>query len=55
MCKYLGYNVKKLKKVRIMNIKLDIPVVNYRNFTAKELNQINQAAEQSIKTFEEEN
>ena len=55
MCEYLGYDVKKLKRVRIMNIKLDIPVGTYRDFTAKELNQINQAVEQSIKTFEEEN
>ena len=55
MCEYLEYNVKKLKRVRIMNIKLDIPVGTYRDFTAKELNQINQAVEQSIKTFEEEN
>ena len=37
------------------NIKLNIPVGTYRDFTAKELNQINQAVEQSIKTFEEEN
>ena len=55
MCEELEYNVKKLKRVRIMNIKLDIPVGTYRDFTAKELNQINQAVEQSIKTFEEEN
>ena len=55
MCEHLEYNVKKLKRIRIMNIKLDIPVGNYRNFTAKELNQINQAVEHSIKTFEEEN
>ena len=48
------YEVKKLKRVRIMNIKLDIPIGSYRDFTAKELNQINQAVEQSIKTFEEE-
>tara|TARA_B100000749_G_scaffold126863_1_gene97428 strand:- start:145 stop:888 length:744 start_codon:yes stop_codon:yes gene_type:complete len=53
MCEHLEYDVKKLKRVRIMNIKLDIPVGNYRDFTAKELNQINQAVEQSIKTFEE--
>ena len=55
MCEHLEYNVKKLKRIRIMNIKLDIPVGNYRNFTAKELNQINQAVEHSIKTFKEEN
>ena len=53
MCEYLGYDVRKLKRIRIMNIKLDIPVGTYRDFTAKELNQINQAVEHSIKTFEE--
>ena len=53
MCEYLEYNVKTLKRVRIMNIKLDIPIGTYRDFTAKELNQINQAVEHSIKTFEE--
>ena len=55
MCEHLEYDVKKLKRVRIMNIKLDIPVGAYRDFTAKELNQINQAVEHSIKTFKEEN
>tara|TARA_B110000196_G_C20940467_1_gene564353 strand:+ start:13 stop:753 length:741 start_codon:yes stop_codon:yes gene_type:complete len=54
MCEYLEYEVKKLKRVRIMNIKLDIPVGTYRDFTSKELNQINQAVEHSIKIFEEE-
>ena len=53
MCEYLGYDVKKLKRVRIMNIKLDIPIGSYRDFTAKELNQINQSVEHSIKTFQE--
>ena len=52
MCEHLEYDVKKLKRVRIMNIKLDIPVGTYRDFTDKELNQINQAVEHSIKTFE---
>ena len=55
MCEHLEYDVKKLRRVRIMNIKLDIPVGNYRDFTAKELNQINQAVEHSIKTFKEKN
>ena len=53
MCEYLEYDIKKLKRVRIMNIKLDIPLGTYRDFTAKELNQINQAVEHSIKTFKE--
>ncbi len=53
MCEYLEYDVKKLKRVRIMNIKLDIPIGEYRDFTATELNQINQSVEHSSKTFEE--
>ena len=52
MCEHLEYNVRQLKRVRIMNINLDIPVGEYRDFTARELNQINQSVEHSIKTFE---
>jgi len=53
MCEYLEYDVRKLKRVRIMNIKLDIPIGEYRDFTPTELNQINQSVEHSIKTYEE--
>ena len=53
MCEYLEYDVRKLKRVRIMNIKLDVPIGEYRYFTASELNTINQSVEHSIKTFEE--
>ena len=53
MCEYLEYDIRKLKRVRIMNINLDIPIGEYRDFTARELNQINQSVEHSIKTFEE--
>tara|TARA_B110000444_G_scaffold243965_1_gene262952 strand:- start:41 stop:784 length:744 start_codon:yes stop_codon:yes gene_type:complete len=52
MCEYLDYEVKKLKRVRIMNIQLDIPIGTYRDFTYNELNQINQSITHSIKTFE---
>ena len=52
MCEYLGYKVISLKRVRIMNIKLDIPVGEYREFTSKELNQINQLVQNSTKVFE---
>ena len=51
MCEYFDYRVVALKRVRIMNIKLDVPVGEYRDFTAEELNQINQSVENSIKTF----
>lgn len=53
MCEYLEYDIRKLKRVRIMNISLDIPIGEYRDFTARELNQINQSVEHSIKTFEQ--
>ena len=53
MCEYLEYDIRKLKRVRIMNINLDIPIGEYRDFTSRELNQINQSVEHSIKTFEE--
>ena len=33
MCEALGYRVQSLKRVRIMNIKLDIPKGKYREFT----------------------
>lgn len=55
MCEYFGYDVVSLIRVRIMNINLDIPVGEYRDFTADELNQINQSVKHSIKTFGEEN
>ena len=53
MCEYLEYDIRKLKRVRIMNINLDIPIGEYRDFTARELNKINQSVEHSIKTFEQ--
>ena len=52
MCEYLGYEVKKLKRVRIMNIKLDVPVGQYRDLTTKELNELNRLIADSKKTYE---
>lgn len=52
MSEYLGYNVTKLKRVRIMNISLDIPVGQWRYFTAKELKEINRLVSESAKTHE---
>ena len=51
MCEYLGYEVKQLKRVRIMNIKLDIKTGEYRDFTASELNRLNQLLTNSSKTI----
>ena len=52
MCEYLGYKVKKLIRIRIMNIKLDIPIGMYRDFTAEELNTLNQLIKHSNKVVE---
>ena len=51
MCESLGYRVQSLKRVRIMNIKLDIPTGKYREFTKKELFELNELLEKSSKTF----
>ena len=53
MCEYFDYRVVFLKRIRIMNIKLDIPVGEYRNFTKSELNQIKQLIKNSSKTIKE--
>ena len=49
MCEYLGYNVKELKRVRIMNINLDVKVGEWRYFTKKELREINKTLLNSSK------
>ena len=49
MCEYLGYNVKGLKRVRIMNINLDVRVGEWRYFTKKELIEINKTLLNSSK------
>jgi len=52
MCQTLGYRVKSLKRVRIMNIKLDVPTGKYREFTKEELLELNLLLENSSKTFD---
>ena len=49
MCESLGYRVQSLKRVRIMNIKLDLPVGKYREFTKEELLELNRLLENSSK------
>ena len=51
MCESLGYKVESLKRVRIMNIKLDVPTGKYRKFTKDELTELNELLEHSSKTF----
>ena len=52
MCESLGYRVESLKRVRIMNINLDIPTGKYREFTKEELLELNGLLENSSKTFD---
>jgi len=53
MCEYLDYRVKRLKRVRIMNVKLDIPVGKWRDLTEEELTEINRLVVDSSKTHDE--
>ena len=50
MCEYLGYNVTALKRIRIMNIQLDVPVGKWRYLSEKELSEINEMISDSRKT-----
>lgn len=52
MCEFLGYEVKKLKRIRIMNIKLDVPLGKWRDLTPAELTDLNVMLDGSSKTFE---
>ncbi|MAU72265.1 MAG: 23S rRNA pseudouridine(2604) synthase RluF [Pseudozobellia sp.] len=52
MCEYLDYRVTRLKRIRIMNIKLDVPVGKWRDLTATELKEINKLVSSSAKTHD---
>ena len=52
MCESLGYRVRSLKRVRIMNIKLDVATGKYREFTKEEISDLNRLLENSSKTFD---
>ena len=52
MCEYLGYEVTALKRIRIINISLDVPVGRYRDLTDAEIKELNALIEPSSKTEE---
>lgn len=52
MCEYLGYEVMKLKRIRIMNIKLDMPVGKWRDLTEKEFSELQDLLANSAKTVD---
>ena len=51
MCEYLGYNVTALKRTRIMNIRLDVPVGKWRHLSEDELETLNAMLSDSFKTY----
>ncbi|MDM0456878.1 23S rRNA pseudouridine(2604) synthase RluF [Clostridium perfringens] len=53
MCEYFGYEVKKLERIRIMNVSLgNLKIGSWRYLTKKELTEINRLTENSSKTEE---
>lgn len=53
MCNYLGYEVKKLKRVRIMNVSLgNLKVGQHRNLSSNELKELNRLLQDSSGTEE---
>lgn len=52
MCEYFDYDVVALKRIRIINISLDIPVGTYRNLKQEELDELNRLIEPSVMTEE---
>lgn len=53
MCEYLTYEVTSLKRTRIMNINLDVPIGEYREFTTEELKTLNMLLADSDKHYKE--
>ncbi|MDP5158077.1 MAG: 23S rRNA pseudouridine(2604) synthase RluF [Flaviramulus sp.] len=51
MCEYLNYEVQTLKRVRIMNVKMDMPVGEYRELTKEEFTELNNLISNSTKDY----
>ena len=51
MCESLGYRVQSLKRIRIMNIRLDVPTGRYRELTKEELLELNRLLKNSSKNI----
>ncbi|TGV01186.1 23S rRNA pseudouridine(2604) synthase RluF [Flavivirga rizhaonensis] len=52
MCEYLNYEVQALKRVRIMNIKMDMPIGDYRELTKEEFSELNLLISNSFKEYQ---
>lgn len=49
MCEFLGYEVTRLKRIRIMNIGLDLSAGEWRDLTPKELSTLQTLVNDSVK------
>ena len=47
----LGYRVKKLKRIRIMNIKIDVPIGQWRYFSNEELSDLKNLLSNSTNNY----
>ena len=54
MCAHLNYEVYKLKRIRIMNINLDLPYGEWRDLSESEMKEVNALISNSHKTFDTE-
>jgi 23S rRNA pseudouridine2604 synthase len=52
MCEYLNYEVTELRRVRIMNIKLDVAVGTYRLLSKQEMAELSELLKDSSKTVD---
>ena len=52
MCEHLGYRVQTLKRVRIMNVVLDIPPGEWRDLSTNEMSTLNTLLRASKKTHD---
>ncbi len=51
MCTYLNYEVLTLKRIRIMNIELDVPIGRFRELTKQEFKDLNVLLKDSSKHY----
>jgi 23S rRNA pseudouridine2604 synthase len=51
MCEYLDFRVILLRRVRIMNIHLDVNIGEFRDLTPKELKELNELIKDSSSTY----
>lgn len=50
MCEFFNYEVESLKRIRVMNIRLDVPLGEYRKLTKEELTELRKLLKDSSKT-----